>query len=389
MRYICCILLLIIEFSCTNKDDVLIKAIEISQEIGSQLAPDSREAIYTTSFSFSDDGLVVHGETSLPKVKLALFSNLKSLKVHLIDDFVLLPEEKLGEKNWGLVNLSVVNLRSKPKHSSELVSQAILGTPVRVLKENGSWYLVQTPDNYIAWLDAAALSLKSKEEMAAWRNSKRIVFTPSFEIVKGINGDVVTDVVAGSILEIEKNESYIYRLKLPDGRLVKLDKNKCIEFDNWKQNEIKESSILTKTAKEFIGRPYLWGGTSSKGVDCSGFVKSVYFMNGIILARDASLQFLHGDSISPKQTYKELKEGDLVFFGKKASNKTDVKVTHVGMYMKNGEYIHSSGRVKINSFDPEADNFNNYRSISWLGGRRVLNRIGDAGIIRVAEHPWY
>lgn len=282
-----------------------------------------------------------------------------------------------------------MNLRSKPKHSSELVSQAILGTPVRVLKENGSWYLVQTPDNYIAWLDAAALSLKSKEEMAAWRNSKRIVFTPSFEIVKGINGDVVTDVVAGSILEIEKNESYIYRLKLPDGRLVKLDKNKCIEFDNWKQNEIKESSILTKTAKEFIGRPYLWGGTSSKGVDCSGFVKSVYFMNGIILARDASLQFLHGDSISPKQTYKELKEGDLVFFGKKASNKTDVKVTHVGMYMKNGEYIHSSGRVKINSFDPEADNFNNYRSISWLGGRRVLNRIGDAGIIRVAEHPWY
>ena len=383
--------MILVIFACGSNDDAIQKVNMLSQEIGKRFAPDGREAIYTTSFSInSNGGLVVSGETSLPKAKLALFSSLEELNVHLVDSLVMLPEDKMGNKIWGLINLSVVNLRSHPKHSAELVSQAIMGTPVKVLNKKNSWYQIQTPDKYIAWVDEAALNLRTKEEMMDWRNVKRVVFLPHFQVAKDEKGQkTITDIVAGSILEVQKENSKYLLLNLPDKRKIRLNKSDCMDFDLWKSKEINEPAILTQLAKEFMGRPYLWGGTSSKGVDCSGFVKSVYFMNGIVLARDASLQFLHGDTISPEQGFKDLSEGDLVFFGRKATENKKQRVTHVGMYIKDGEFIHSSGRVKINSFDLEAENYSNYRTVTWLGGRRVLNRLGEEGIVRVSEHPWY
>lgn len=386
-----CLVILFISFSCSNNSKLLLQADQISQIVKLQLAPDSREAIFNTKISVANNQVImVKGETSLSEAKLALFSALEELNIHLVDSLMVLPERKLGGKNWGLINLSVANLRAHPQHSAELVSQTIMGTPVRVLKEENSWYLVQTPDKYIAWVDSVAVCLKSKDEMDEWRNSERIIFLLSFGLAKApVKNEVVTDLVAGSILELDNSDMGNYRLNLPDGRLIEVEKIKCELFNDWKQKQISTTSILTQTARLFMGRPYLWGGTSAKGVDCSGFVKSVYFMNGIILARDASLQFLHGDPILPEEGFLKLTEGDLVFFGRTEAEKKPMKVTHVGMYMNKGEYIHSSGRVRINSFDPKAENYNDYRSVAWLGGRRILSRIGESGIIRVSEHPWY
>ena len=377
--------------ACRNESKLIQQANQLSTGIAQELAPDNREAVYSTSFAMdSNKSLVVSGETSLPEAKSALLSALEGLNVHVVDSLKVLPDKKLGEKNWALTNLSVVNLRAHPRHSAELVSQAIMGTPVRVLKKKSSWYLVQTPDNYIAWIDQAAIVLKEEKEMENWRNAEKVIFTSFFTTAKNpYSQEVVTDLVAGSILEIEEIKQKFYDLLLPDGRKIRLDKSLFMRFDEWKGIELKDASLLTKTAAQFIGHPYLWGGTSIKGVDCSGFVKSVYFMNGIILARDASLQFLYGDPILPEQGFGELAEGDLVFFGQKASQEKPIKVTHVGMYMNHGEYIHAAGRVKINSFNPDAENYNDYRSASWLGGRKVLNRTGESGIVRVAEHPWY
>ena len=385
------LVIIFIGFACSNDSKLLQQANQISHAVKLQIAPDSREAIFNPAFSINkDNGIVVSGETSLPEAKLALFSALEALEVHLVDSLVVLPEKKLGDKNWGVINLSVVNLRAYPKHSAELVSQSIMGTPVRLLKEENGWYQIQTPDKYIAWVDGAAIAQKTGSEMEVWRNSNRVIFLQDFEVVKDpLQKEVVTDIVAGAILEIEKENQSCYDLSLPDGRKIQIEKSNCELFSDWKTRELKEASILTKTAKQFLGRPYLWGGTSVKGVDCSGFVKSVYFINGIILARDASLQFLHGDTISPGQGFLKLAEGDLVFFGRAKTDEKPMKVTHVGMYMSHGEYIHSSGRVRINSFEPEAENYNDYRSVTWLGGRRILSRIGESGITRVSEHPWY
>ena len=385
------LVIIFVGFACSNNSELLLRVNQISQTVKLQIAPDSREAIFNPTFSINKDkDLVVSGETSMAEAKLALISALEVLEVHLVDSLILLPNKKMGEQKWGLITLSVVNLRAFPKHSAELVSQSIAGTPVKLLKEENGWYLIQTPDEYIAWVDGAAIAPKTAREMKAWRNSERIIFIYDFKLAKDIDQkEIVTDLVAGAILEIEKENQDSYDLKLPDGRRIQLEKLYCELFSEWKNRELKDASILSKTAKRFMGRPYLWGGTSAKGVDCSGFVKSVYFMNGIILARDASLQFLNGDTISPEDGFLKLAEGDLVFFGRAKIENKPIKVTHVGMYMNDGEYIHSSGRVKVNSFDIRAENYNDYRTVSWLGGRRILSQIGESGIIRVSDHPWY
>ncbi len=129
------------------------------------------------------------------------------------------------------------------------------------------------------------------------------------------------------------------------------------------------------------GQPYLWGGTSTKSLDCSGLVKVCYLANAIILRRDASQQAQTGHRIEAADTA-SCRPGDLLFFG----NPTTGKVTHVAIYDHDGSYVHSSGRVKCNSLDKHAAN---YLPTPLLHCTRIDGCEGTDGIVRVAEHPWY
>ena len=104
-------------------------------------------------------------------------------------------------------------------------------------------------------------------------------------------------------------------------------------------NKKPEGDALVKTAKKFNGIPYLWGGFSSKAIDCSGFTSNIYFLNGIILQRDASQQIKFGKEITSNYEYTNLLKGDLLFFGRKANDSVPEKVIHVGMYIGDSEFI--------------------------------------------------
>jgi cell wall-associated NlpC family hydrolase len=160
-----------------------------------------------------------------------------------------------------------------------------------------------------------------------------------------------------------------------------------MDFDKWKNSFPSTEENICSVAKTYMGIPYLWGGSSTKAVDCSGFVQSVYFRNGIILQRDASLQALHGLPVDISDGYSRLKKGDLLFFGSK--EKGMPHVTHVALYLGNSEYINASGRVQINSLDSTKQNFNAHRLNSLLQAKRVAGVRHDPGIEPVNEHPWY
>ena len=313
-NFIILIYLSIIVFAC-EKQNQLTNEKELLNKIKSEFAPDKREAIFDVSFSKTDGILKLKGETNLPETKTALFSELDVSKYTIIDSLIVLPDEKNDSLCWGLINISVCNLRTNPAHKAEMASQALLGTPVRVLKKQTRWNLVQTPDKYISWGDSGALSLISERGLINWRNQKKMIFLPSFGIgLSPETGMPVTDLVAGSILQFIAKSGNKCLLAMPDGRLLEVAASDVEDFETWKNKGIPPVSEITNMAGSFMGRPYLWGGTSTKGIDCSGFIKMIYFLNGIILARDASLQFRHGEKITQEQGWQKLKEGDLVFF---------------------------------------------------------------------------
>jgi cell wall-associated NlpC family hydrolase len=130
-----------------------------------------------------------------------------------------------------------------------------------------------------------------------------------------------------------------------------------------------------------MGFPYLWGGASSKALDCSGFVKLVYYTQGIILARDASQQARYGESIDITNI-NNLQPGDLVFFGCSAE-----KISHVGIYLDKGNFIHASGRVHISSIVPGDPKYEASRKNVEV--RRIINSLNTKGIVMVKDHPWY
>jgi len=362
----------------------------IIDSIAARWVPDEREGICVVNASRGKGKmLILRGETTIPLAKQEITKTLNNSGMILIDSILILPDTVNNDKYWGLVTLSVINLRKQPDHSSELVSQSILGTPVLILKNENSWLLIQTPDKYIGWTEESSVKLMSKAEMATWKQEDRVICLENSGWIYASPDEtgVVGDLVAGSILKkIEESVMWI-QIVLPDGRKGFVRKKMIMDFDLWKNQVLSTKEMVCRVASTFLGLPYLWGGSSTKAVDCSGFVQSVYFMNCLILSRDVSLQSAHGIEVDISNGYSQLERGDLLFFGSKEDSTSHV--THVAIYTGDTEYIHSSGRVMINSLDSTRNNYNSYRKNSLLTARRIIGTNNDMGIVPVRKHTWY
>ncbi|MBU1677501.1 MAG: C40 family peptidase [Bacteroidetes bacterium] len=361
------------------------------EEMKMKYAPDKRVALFSYETEESGEKILVKGETNIPEA----YDELKNYAsenevVELLSE--ILPSEKLGEKKYGIVNLSAANIRSKPEHPAELATQAIMGTPVKVLKYSGGFYLVQTPDLYISWIDDDGIALVTKNELMEWLQSEKIIFTSEygFSYSKADDGSQrVSDLVIGNMLKYLGDEGEFYKVEYPDGKNAFVRKNNAAKYSDWLNSLVPNGSNVIKTAFSFMGIPYLWGGTSAKGMDCSGFTKTVYFLHGIMLQRDASQQVYTGELVDTTNNFANLEVGDLLFFGRKATEDKKEKVTHVAIYIGNMDYIHASGSVKVNSLDKSKDNFSEYRLKSFIRAKRILNSIDKNGISTLKSNLFY
>jgi cell wall-associated NlpC family hydrolase len=380
---------LILASGCRQKPMAHNKYQSLLDSIGIVYVPDLRDGIFDAEFVPNGTDMILKGETNVPEAKAAMTGLLKQKGVDFIDSLKVLPDTSVVKQPWGLVNVSVCNLRFISSYDAEMVSQALMGTPVKVLKKENGWLLIQSPDLYLGWVDSDAIATKSVSEHESWKSSARLFYTAKTGDIFSDQSmaKVISDIVAGCILEVTGNQKSGYEVKLPDGRMGYIPAGRAILLDQLTVNTYLNPGNLVSTAESFMGIPYLWGGTSSKGFDCSGFVKTIYFLNGMILARDASQQFQYGRRLRRGSIPDSLKKGDLLFFG--SSSRGRPRATHVGMYIGDTEFIHCSGMVKINSLDSTRINFSRFRRDSFLGVRRVIGaRFGD-GIQPVLYNSWY
>ena len=313
----------------------------IINNIGKEFAPEKRESVFNISYKrIGSKTYTLTGEVSCPKAKAALLETLLKQSYKINDSINVLPQNVT--KPWALITLSVANLRASPSHSSELLTQALMGTPVKILKEQSGWAYIQTPDNYLSWCEKIALSFKDENEMEAWKLSERLIFfNPTSFIINKQTRLNISDVVAGCILVKTGESNGETDVELPDGRTGVIQLADVKLFTDWSEQIQPLPDALKNSAIEFMGIPYLWGGTSFKAVDCSGFVKMVYFLNGVVLARDASLQVKYGTNLPIENGWQDFQIGDLIFFSSKPKGD---RITHVGMYIGHSEKI---GRAHV------------------------------------------
>lgn len=294
--------------------------------------------------------------------------------------FVFLSFSALGQgkiKTIGIVQVSVGNVRSEPAQSAEMSTQVLMGTPVKLLEkaEGKNWYWVQMPDEYRGWIEGGAIARMDSVEFKQYKNQgPELIFTHfqgNIYSHASEKSEIVSELVwLDRLIGLKKNYGF-WEVILPTGEKGFVREQDVQIYRDWLfSNAEPTKNRILQAAHSLLGIPYLWGGTSVKGMDCSGFTKTVFQANGWVLPRDASQQAKEGILIDSTRNWANLAVGDLLFFGEKRSDGS-YKVVHVGLWEGNQAYLHASERTRRASMDPNAKEFDAYNLNRYLFTKRI------------------
>lgn len=368
-------LLLNVSGFCQNVNQLFNK---INNEVRDTYAPDERDKTYEVALIDNKGKLTLVGSTTEKEAVDALLAKLSKAGIKAENKIDVLPSKKLNGKTYGIVCMSTASFNCGGSFSAESGTQALMGMPVRILEENNDdWYRCINMEGYTAWVITRSVKAMTEEEYKAYLAKPKVFVKTKYSTLyseKNVNSLPVSDLVWGCILIDEGKQGSWRKVSVADGRTGYVPASDVVDLKAWIDIAVPTEKNIVETAKQFCGFPYVWGGTSIKGVDCSGLSKSAYFLNGYVLRRDASQQCKTGDSVDvhrfvegdyTKEALSNLRPGDLVFFGRKAENGRRERVTHVAIYMGDGMIIHSSNIVRINSLIPGEKDY-------YAGSRRML-----------------
>ncbi len=256
---------------------------------------------------------------------------------------------------FGIVNLSIIPCRKEPSDRSEMVTQLLFGDHFEVLEVQGSWCRIKIAyDGYDCWIDKKQFLPIAEYTFDILNTTEIFCVNELIQIITDNKIAQLFPICIGSTLPnfdngecAVENSTYLYDGAFVNGHLP-FSKNGIID-----------------TAMMYLNTPYLWGGKTPFGIDCSGFTQMVYKLNGIKLKRDAYQQAEEGETLS---FVEEAEPGDLAFF-----DNEEGKIVHVGIVMDNNKIIHASGKVRIDGFDHQGI-FNNDKK-DYSHRLRLLKRI--------------
>jgi SH3-like domain-containing protein len=270
---------------------------------------------------------------------------------------------------YGIIKISVADIRAQSVFQSEMVNQTLLGTIVTILDKRDEFYLIQNQDGYWGWVNKHTLITGDQKLVEDWHQAKRIIFTANYGLVYSQpdeNSEVITDLVPCSILKKLEEGTKFTGVELPDQQSGFV-KNELIADETEQQKVEISPPRIAEQAKKFLGVPYLWGGISPKGFDCSGFVQIVFRLLNVDLPRDSGPMSRVGQNIPIEHGSQVFQTGDLLFFGKSIK-----RINHVAIYLGSDLYIHSRGKVGINSLNPSHPLYEDYLKTLFVKVQRVF-----------------
>lgn len=364
----------------------------IIKSVQEKYIPDKRVKIFDIEVDDHSKRPTLTGATTDEGAYNELIKQMQDVyKSDFVNKFELLPSKELGEKTYGVINLSVADIREKPDFTEGMATQSILGTPIRIYQKD-KWYRIQTPDGYIGWSQLANFHPMTKEEFNEWTAAPKVIFTDFWGFSyqePNKNSQTVSDLVMSNILKLDGENGDFYKVSYPDGKTAYILKEQCKPYDEWYSSLQLSGEGLVKDAFRMTGIPYVWGGTSVKGMDCSGYTKQVLFMHGVILMRDASQQVNTGIPVEISKDYSNLQIGDFLFFGKKAEMNKKERIRHVGFYIGNNKFIHASGCIRVSSLDPKADDYDEVNATEFIRASRIVGAVDTEGIWSINNNPMY
>lgn len=320
---------------------------------------DERLVCFEIKAKNEKEKLVLTGRVSFPSQKEGLIKVFSALGFNNIEDKIeVLPSKKLGHKIFAIANKPAVPFYKLPKRKSEQVTQAILGESIFLLDIDSArkYYFCANHVGYLGWVEKKNVIPMDLKQFREIKNGPRALFQKNFYW----NGVLL--IPAGADLPFIETKKTV---RLPTGEEILVPETYFVKYDT-AVNSL--STTLIENAKQFLSVKYLWGGNTMKGIDCSGFVHTVYRTCGINLPRDAVEQFIVGEIVGFPGYTEDLQPGDLLFFAGFLG-----RIGHVAMYIGNGEYIHATKpKVTISSLNPTHKNYDAKYAARFVVAKRII-----------------
>lgn len=305
------------------------------EEVRAAYAADPRLAVFEVTVEVRGDAVALVGATSEHEAATALSARVADLSgwSAVQDEVQRLPEAEPDELVHAVVTSAVAPMLAGARVQTTQVSQVVLGSRLVVLRRSGRWLQCRAADGYIGWIHAGYVALKDEADARAWdAGGEGEPWLALGGQVLDASGEVMMRLPWGARVLREDAEV----VRLPDGRAGKPEGElvpaalRPIAFPA-------DGAAVCRTAARWLGVPYLWGGVTMGGVDCSGFVQQLWKLHGRVIPRDSDQQSRFGEAVDPGPRFENLRPGDLCFFAE-----DEGRVTHVVMSTGGAKIIHAS-----------------------------------------------
>ncbi len=301
------------------------------------------------------------GFVEFKETHVALIEFLKRLGFTSLEDRIeTLPSSDLGDNRFAFVTSTHSLARERPGADEEVVTDCLLGEPLCVLKkaENG-FLLCHTGEGYVGYVLANDVYRVNSRQFQQYQAGPMVVLTGDYQMEDGRR------LPAGARIKYLKKIERELRVELPGGQQATLPQSSCCLYDGRSNQRVQR---VIQGARRLLGTPYLWGGKTSIGTDCSGLIQTAFAAEGIYLPRDASQQIYLGRLTGTRWYRAGMRAGDTLYFlGSRG------KIRHTALYLGEGQYIEAVRKVvRITSFRPEDPNYDQLRSQSFVFAKRLF-----------------